>query len=195
MMAATVKGMTRFDYSVNSALLLSYVAMEKGDNVGLMVFADEIMAFLPPKRGKGQLKRIIEALYKLEPRLVEADYRQAVGYMTMKNRKRSLVVLFTDLIDEDVSRAVLTYSRGLYPVHLPLCVAMSDPALSYESTRSQGNETGFYRRAVALDLLHQREQVKSILNRGGVATLDVMPEKLTPSLITRYLTLKAKNRL
>ena len=108
MMAADIEGLSRFDHAINSALLLSYVAMEKGDRVGLMVFADEILAYIPPKRGRKQLNRIIESLYGLEPRPVEADYRRGMGYLTARNRKRSLVVLYTDLVDEEVSRSVLT---------------------------------------------------------------------------------------
>jgi uncharacterized protein (DUF58 family) len=195
MMTSKIDKITKFDYAINAALLLSYVAMDKGDNVGLMVFSNEIKVFLPPKRGKKQLNLIIESLYNLEPEMVEPDYGQAIKYLTMKNKKRSLVVFFTDLIDSDVSKAIVVYSRSLYPAHLPMCVAISEPAIFEEADQYPETIKDIYQKAVAEDIIYQREQVKTILNRGGVLTLDVPPNQLTPTLITKYLSVKSKNKL
>jgi uncharacterized protein (DUF58 family) len=195
MMTSQVNRISKFDYALNAALLLAYVAMDKGDNVGLMVFSDEIKLFLPPKRGKKQLNLIIESLYKQEPALVEPDYGKAIRYLAKKNKKRSLVVFFTDLIDIDSSKAVVLYSRSLYPNHLPMCVTMSEPIIINEADQQADDINRIFNKAVAEDLIYQREQVKSVLNRGGVITLDVPPGQLTPELITKYLSIKAKNRL
>ena len=195
MMTSRIDNISKFDYAINAALLLGYVAMEKGDNVGIMVFDEDVKTFIPCKRGKKQLHLIIESLYNQEPGMVEPDYGRAIRYLSMKNRKRSLVVFFTDLIDTDVSKAVVTYSRTLYPAHLPLCVAISDPELKEEAEVAPEDITKIYRKAVAEDLMAQREQVKTVLERGGVMTLDVPPHQLTPALITRYLSIKARARL
>ncbi|MCE1248741.1 MAG: DUF58 domain-containing protein [Firmicutes bacterium] len=195
MMTSRVNGISKLDYAMNAALLLGYVAMEKGDNVGMMVFSDDIKTFVPCKRGKKQLHLLIESLYNQEPTLVEPDYGRAIRYLSTKNRKRSLVVIFTDLIDTDVSRAIVTYSRSLYPTHLPLVVAINDPALYAEADKPAADVTEVYHRAVAEDLIAQREQVKAALHKGGVMTLDVPPSKLTPSLVEKYLSVKARARL
>jgi uncharacterized protein (DUF58 family) len=195
MMTSQIDRISKFDYALNSALLLSYVAMDKGDNVGLMVFSDEIKLFLPPKRGKKQLNLIIESLYRQEPAMVEPDYGKAIRYLAQKNNKRSLIVFFTDLIDTDSSKAVVLYSQSLYPNHLPMCVTISEPVVFQEADRLPDDPEKLFHKAVAEDLIYQREQVKSILNHGGVITLDVPPAQLTPELITRYLSIKARNRL
>ncbi|MCD4785103.1 MAG: DUF58 domain-containing protein [Candidatus Eremiobacteraeota bacterium] len=195
MMTSMINNISKFDYALNAALLLGYVAMEKGDNVGIMVFDEDINTFIPCKRGKKHLHLIIESLYKQEPKMVEPDYGHAIRYMSLKNRKRSLVVFFTDLIDTDVSKGIVTYTRALYPTHLPLCVAVSDPELFEELEIPPGSSRNIYRRAVAEDLIAQREQVKTVLQKGGVMTLDVHPKHLTPALISRYLTIKARARL
>lgn len=195
MMTSKIDGITKLDYAINAALLLGYVAMEKGDNVGVMVFSDEVKTFIPCKRGKKHLYLIIESLYKQEPQRVEPDYKRAIRYLSLKNRKRSLTVLFTDLIDTDVSRAVVKYARALYPAHLPLCAALSDPELFEASDMTPDSLRSVYKRAVAEDLILQREQVKNVLEKGGVMTLDVNPKNLTPSLIAKYLSIKARTRL
>jgi uncharacterized protein (DUF58 family) len=195
MMTTQVNKASKLDHAINAALILSYAAMEKGDNVGLMVFSSDVKSYLPPRRGKKQLSRMLESLYSVEPEMTEPDYGKAARFLAAKNRKRSLVIFFTDLIDPDVSSALVLHSRALYPAHLPLCVAISDPAINEETSQIPDNVTDVYRKATAEDLLRQREQVKTILEKGGVMTLDVPPYKLTPSLITKYLSIKAKNTL
>lgn len=195
MMTSRIDKMSKMDHAINASVLLGYVAMEKGDNVGLMLFSSDIKTYIPPGRGKKQLNHIIEALYNQEAEMVEPDYKKAFKYLLLKNKKRSLVVIFTDLIDVEVSRAVVVYSRALYPVHLPLCVAVSDPGLEAEAEKYPDTISSLYQKAVAEDLIHQRMQVKSVLERGGVLTLDVSPDQLTPALIRRYLSIKARNKL
>ncbi|MFP4499140.1 MAG: DUF58 domain-containing protein [Vulcanimicrobiota bacterium] len=195
MMTSRVDGIAKFDYALNAALMLSYIAMDRGDNVGLMVFDEDVKAYLPPGKGKKQLRLIVEALYNQHPSLVEPDYGRAIRYLSLKNRKRSLVVFFTDLIDEDVSKAIVLYTRTLYPKHLPLCVAIADPKVEEETLGNTDTIREVYSKAVAEELLQQREQVKIALQKGGVLTLDTMPKNLTPFLISRYLEVKAKNRL
>ncbi len=97
LMAPPLGEIAKLDYVINTALLLGYVAALKGDHVGLLTFADEVRAFLAPRRGKAQFQRMIEALYNVHAEAVEADHAAALSYLQRKVRRRSLVVLFTDL--------------------------------------------------------------------------------------------------
>lgn len=100
---------TRLDFTVNASLVLSYVALSKGDNVGLMAFSDKEEIYLPPRGGRGQIKRLVNTLYALKPKLIESNYRDAFTKMARIQRKRSLVIFFTDLIDPESSRALIKY--------------------------------------------------------------------------------------
>src|SRR5207245_2240170 len=82
------------------------LAIAKGDEVGLLAYADGIAGYLPPRRGKGQFRRITEELQRLEPLLTEPDHRAAFAFLRSRSARRALVVLFTDLIDEDASRGL-----------------------------------------------------------------------------------------
>ncbi|GIV98486.1 MAG: hypothetical protein KatS3mg057_3143 [Herpetosiphonaceae bacterium] len=55
-MRPPVGDIAKVDYAINAALLLSYVAMLKGDHIGLLTFADHVGSYLPPRRGKGQFQ-------------------------------------------------------------------------------------------------------------------------------------------
>ena len=93
-------GLTLLDHSLNALLMMSYVALRQGDQVGLIHFADDIDCFVPPRGGMRQMNRLLHASFDRFPRLVETRYDRAFRYLNAHCRKRSLVVLITSIIDE-----------------------------------------------------------------------------------------------
>jgi uncharacterized protein (DUF58 family) len=125
-MASRGAGLSKLDHAVNAAMLLAYVAAQQDDRIGLMAFADAILQYLAPGKGAAQLGLITQSLYALQPRLAESDYRRALLTTAQRLRQRSLIVLFTDLIDPDSSERIITHIAPLLRHHLTLCVALSD---------------------------------------------------------------------
>lgn len=187
--------LAKLDHVINTALLLSYVASLKGDHIGLLTFADEVGTYLAPKRGKSQFYRMLEALYNVQFQPVEADYARALSYLSIKNKRRSLVVVFTDLVTLDAARPLIANLARLAQRHLPLCVTISDPNITRLAGRPVRHSDTVYQRAVAEMLLDERQVVLDTLNRSGVLTLDVPADRLTVSVINTYLELKGKGRL
>ena len=100
MMTNEAAGLSLLDHALNAMLMLSYVALRQGDSVGLVSFSDEIHSYIPPRGGMRQMNRLLHASFDRFPRLVESRYDQAFRYLASHCRKRSLVVLVTNLIDE-----------------------------------------------------------------------------------------------
>jgi uncharacterized protein (DUF58 family) len=193
--AGSGQGLARLDYVINTALLLSYVASLKGDHIGMLAFADDVTSYLAPRRGKGQFYRMIESLYNVHSQPVEADYQRALSYLGFKHKRRSLVVLFTDLVTLDAARPLIANMARIARRHLPICVTISDPNISNLAGRPVSATGPLYRRAVAEMLLDERQVILDTLNRSGVLTIDVPADKLTVSVINTYLELKARGRL
>src|SRR5919199_2983552 len=126
MMAGRAGPLAKLDYAVNAALMLAHVALGCGDRVGLMVVSDDVDAYLPLGKGQAQFNQCLELLYGVEARLCHVDYRAALEQIARRCKRRSLVVFFTDLVDEETSAELVTYMRLLRPVHLPLCVTLRD---------------------------------------------------------------------
>jgi uncharacterized protein (DUF58 family) len=187
--------LARLDYVINTALLLTYVATLKGDHVGMLSFADEVGAYLAPKRGKGQFYRVLETLYNVQSEAVEADYTRALSYLSLKNRRRSLIVVFTDLVTLDSAKPLIASMARLAQRHLPLVVTISDPNVAREVGIVASDSAMLYRRAVAEMLTDERQVILDTLNRSGVLTVDVPADKLTVSVINTYLELKARGKL
>src|SRR6266511_3954368 len=163
LMRRPVRDLAKLDYAIKTALLLSYVAMLKGDHVGLLTFADDVRTYLAPKRGKGQFYHMLEALYNVQFEPVEADYGQALAYLGVKHKRRSLVVIFTDLVTLDAAKPLIVHMARLAQRHLPLCVVISDPNITRLAAQPPRDSDAVYQRAVAEMLLDERQVVLDTL--------------------------------
>lgn len=195
MMAGRLGEMTKLDFAINAALMSGYVAAAMGDRVGLLAFAQGVRCWLPPRRGRGQVFRLLEALYRLEPELVEPDYEAAFGYLALRQRRRSLVIVFTDLLDPDSSGALLRQLRALHPHHLVLCATLADAEVVGLARATPEETPQVYRKAVALQVLSDREAALAFLRQRGIQVVDAPADRLTPETINRYLQLKARSLL
>jgi uncharacterized protein (DUF58 family) len=195
LMGARVGPMTKLDYGVNAALMVSHVGGMAGDKTGALSFSSEVHAYVPPRQGRRQGMKIADALYDLAPRVIESDYDQAFGYFRLRNRKRSLVILFSDVLDALSSEALIRNLQGIAGKHLPLLVAIGDGHLAETADAVPATDEEAFRKAVAIKLLRDREAALQHLRRKGVWVLDVRPENLTVSVVNQYLELKTRNLL
>lgn len=192
MMLSPVAQMAKLDYVVNAVLLLAYVATGKGDLVGMMTFADEVNHFLRPRQGRGQFYRMLEMLYAVKASAVEPDYRKALSYLALKQRKRSLVVIFTDLSGGISIQSLVQQTSMLARSSLPLVVTISDPDIQTAARQIPDDSLAVYQRAAASQLLDERQVALDTLRRQGVLTLDVPANQISTAVINRYLELKGK---
>ncbi|HSB01032.1 MAG TPA: DUF58 domain-containing protein [Anaerolineales bacterium] len=195
MMQSPVADIAKLDYVVNAVLLLTYVATGKGDRVGMLSFADDVMHYLSPRQGRGQFYRMLELLYALEPQPVEPNYRKALAYLAVKQRRRALVVVFTDLTGGASLNSLVAQMSMLARSSLPLLVTISDPDVVDASQMKPNDSLGVYQRAAASQLLDERRVVLDSLRQRGVLTLDVPANQLSMSVINRYLELKGRMQL
>jgi uncharacterized protein (DUF58 family) len=192
MMSSTLGALTKLDYAVNTALMLSYVAIAKGDEVGLLGFADGVRAYVPPRRGRRQFLRLTEDLRRLEVTTTEPDYRAAFEFLRAKTARRAFVVLFTDLVDEEASRALVASVTRLAGNNLVLCCLLQDPQLAEIAAREPASSIELYERVVATDVRESRLRALAVLRRRGVHSIDVPAERLSVATIQRYLELKKR---
>jgi uncharacterized protein (DUF58 family) len=192
MMSSTLGDLTKLDHAVNTALMLAYVATSKGDEVGLLGFADGVRSYLPARRGHRQFLRVTEELRRIESTTTESDHRAAFEFLRARTARRALVVLFTDLVDEEASRGLVAAITRLAGNNLVLCCALADPQLAEVAARSPASSTELYERVVANEVLEARAKALAILRQRGVHTIDVPAERLTVAVIQRYLELKKR---
>jgi uncharacterized protein (DUF58 family) len=187
--------LTKLDRALNTALLLAHVASQRGDRVALLAYADDVRAFVPPQRGRRALLTTVQALYNLSAEPVEPDHGRAFGFLAQRNLRRSLVVLFTDLMDRESSSVLAAHVLRAARQHLVVCVTLADPNLRRPAEQRPSDGRGLYEKMVAQQLLDDRTAVLASLAARGVLTVDTDAESLNPRLIATYLELKQRGRV
>ncbi|GAB4231860.1 MAG: DUF58 domain-containing protein [Elainellaceae cyanobacterium] len=195
LMTAQVQGLARFDWGLNATLALALAGLKRGDRVGVGVFDRYMHLWLPPERGQHQLSKLVERLTPIEPTLLEPDYLGAVTMVMNQHSRRALVVLITDLVDKTASSELLLSMMRLTPRYLPFCVTLRDPQVDAQANQLTTNINNSYTRAVALDLLSQRQVALASLKQKGVLILDAPANQISKQLVDRYLALKVRNQL
>jgi uncharacterized protein (DUF58 family) len=129
------------------------------------------------------------------PELVESRYDDAFLHLASHCKKRSLVVLITNIIDEVNSHQVQSYLGTLVGKHLPLGVLLRDHQLFSVADAPHTGDASLFRSAAAAEILSWRHQVLRDLEHKGVLALDVFPEDMTAPLVNSYLQIKARHLL
>ncbi|MEJ2237316.1 MAG: DUF58 domain-containing protein [Gemmatimonadales bacterium] len=195
LLTAEVSGESRMEHAGRAALWLAFAAYRHDDNVGVMVLGDEVMHYVAPQRGKRGLRQVLDVLAVAESRLVEPDYPSAFRYLALRNRKRALTILFTDVIDRTASEALVVHIGSLRPRHLPLVVTLRNPELDRVADSRPATVSHAYRKAAAEELLAARDSALAQMRRAGAIVLDVSPDKASSTVVEKYLELKRLGRI
>ena len=192
-MAAQDAALSHFDYVLNAALLLAYVGVRQGDAVGFMTMSGEERWFAP-RKSAATVSAILNRVYDLRPTLHTTDYYGAAVGLMKRLRKRALVVVLSNLRDEDDD--TLAPALGLLQSrHLVLFASLREAILS----RALGARVTDFERALthaaAAEYLQKRELAFRRLERGGAVCLDVEPDQLPIALVNRYIDIKRSGRL
>lgn len=193
LMTQRIGGQERLDYALTAALLLADVAALHGDLVGLLVFSDRVTQYIPPSRAS--LSRMADALGDVHAKMVEPNYPAAFTYLAHQLRRRSLLVMFTDIIDTRASSALVAHLGRAAERHLPIAVALRNPELEEAAALAVHDEADVFRRAAAEELLQARATALAAMQRAGVLVADTRPGDAVPAAVNRYLDVKRRGLL
>jgi uncharacterized protein (DUF58 family) len=192
LMGEPLAGIPKLDHAVNAALLLAYVALKTGDRVGFCAFDESVRAFVEPRGGVATIRRLEERSAALAYSTVETNFTLGLTNLLSRLDRRSLVVLFTDFVDSITAELMLENVGRLSRRHLVLFVALRDTGLDAIERARPDSSRALHRAVAAGDLVREREVVLRRLERLGVLTIDVAPDRLSSRLINRYLEVKRR---
>jgi uncharacterized protein (DUF58 family) len=194
-MAGKVDGRRKLDHAVDAALRVAKVSLEEGDLVGVLAFASDVRAFLPPRKGREHLRLITETLYRAEAALEESDYGRAFDIAFARQTRRSLVVLFTDLVDPDASGTLLKRTLALRPKHLPIVASLLDEQLQAAATGVPETTQDAYARQAAARLEDEYRRTAVTLRNAGSLVVRAPARGFSAAAINTYLHVKARGLL
>jgi uncharacterized protein (DUF58 family) len=162
----------------------------------MISFSDRIHNFTPVRPGVRHINRLLHASFNQRAEYVESRYDEAFLYLRNQCRKRSLVILITNVIDEINAMQIRQYLGKLTGQHLPLGVLLRDHGLfSAIEDPDFENRDSLFLASAAVEVLNWRQQAIRDLKHQGVLVLDTFPEQLTASVVNQYLDIKARHLL
>ena len=115
------------EIAIESCALLAFSAIKNNDKVGLIIFTDQIEKFIPPKKGKSHVQRVIrELLYYSDPSNVKGrgtDIAAALEYLNRITTRRSVVFLVSDFINADYEKDLQIANKR----HDMVAISITDP--------------------------------------------------------------------
>jgi uncharacterized protein (DUF58 family) len=190
LMASPLGDRTRLDAAVDAAVAVALVADVLGDRAGVLAFDREVRRRLSPRRAGGH--GVIRALLDLEPRAEEPDYELA--FRTVEGAKRSLMLIFCDLLEETAAKPLADAVPVLSRRHAVTVATVRDPDLDAVLATEPASPHDVGAQAVALDVLGARTRVAHMLRRAGAQVVEAPADRLAAACVTAYLRDKARGR-
>lgn len=185
-------GLSLLDYSINSALVLSNIALLKHDKTGLITYSHRIGTTLPAEKSTNQLKKILHALYAEKPQNLEGNYD--LLYRSVKNviKSRSLIMLFLNFESSYAMERALPILQKINKQHLLVVMIFENTELKTYTHQKAEFVSDIYAQTIALKLTMEKKQIVSKLRKYGIQTILSRPEDLSINVVNKYLELKAK---
>lgn len=192
-MRALENNLSYFDYALNALLMTSYIALDKGDAVGVMSFSGE-PSWLPPVKGKASVNTLLNHLYDLHTSTLSSDYVAAAEDLMLRHRKRSLVVLLSNLREEDQSDLIQAVEI-LRRTHLVMVVGLREQLLQNSQMIGDGKQDDLLLYGGVKHFEQGRARLLALLKAKGVSIVDANNKNLHIQLTNEYLRLKRIGRI
>jgi uncharacterized protein (DUF58 family) len=193
--AGQVASVSRLEHALDAAIAVADLASRVGDHVGALAFGHEVTAFVEPRGGTTQSRRILELLFDLEPGLLAPNYPRAFGTLLGRHRRRSWLALFTDLSETSVLEPLLRAVPVLAARHLLVVASVRDPEVESLAAAAPRTSEEAFDKAAAAGFLTWRDAAAARLRSLGVTVIDAPPGHLAAAVADEYLRVKAAGRL
>ena len=186
---------TKLDCAVDAALILARVALQSGDRCGMGLYDNAVRGYLPPVSGASSLHALTDSVFAVQSDFRESDFGPMFATLQSRQSKRSLIVVLSDVSDEETSQQFRASLARLVRRHVVLFAALRTPLLNRILTEPVETMVDGAKKAVTFRLLRERQLALQSLRHGGVFVLDVEPNQLTVPLVNQFIDLRQRNLL
>ncbi len=188
-------GLKLLDYALNSSLAFSNIALKKNDKVGLVDFSNKAGNFLTAQAKKTYLNNILEALYNIDTKFLDADYGVLQSLVKRKITHRSLLMLYTNFEHISALHRQLPYLLAIAKKHVLVVIFFENTELKSLSNSEAKNLSEIVDQTIAQQFEFDKKVMVRELQQRGIQTILTAPEDLTINTINKYLEIKARGLL
>lgn len=194
-MKMSFEGLSLLDYSINSSLAFSNVALKKKDRVGMMAFSKDLEVFLKANSRLSQLNRIMESLYNLNPGFLDSDFSYLYSRLRKNVPNRSLVMLYTNFEHISALKRQLPSLKAIARKHLLVVIFFENTEVLKLTETAPINTTESAHQTMAEQFAHDKNLMVAELQKHGIHALLTKPKELSVNAINKYLEIKARGLL
>ncbi len=188
-------GLTLLDHSINSSLVITNTALLKYDRAGLLTFSDKIGSHIQAERTPGQLKKVLELLYRQKTKFLESNF-ELLHYSIQKNIKgRSLLFLFTNFESQYSLQRALPVLRKISQRHLLVVIFFHNTSFDKINAKHADNLKEVYLKTITQKFAEEKKRMVQELRQYGIQTILTTPEQLSIDTINKYLEMKSRGMI
>ncbi len=189
------EGMKLVDYAINATLVISNIALKKGDKAGMFSFSDRISNQVMAQKRASQMNLILETLYNLDTDFKESDFSRLYIDVKRKITNRSLLLLYTNFETLDALHRQLPYLQAIAKNHLLVVILFENTELKEMLTEEVDTTREIFDKTIAEKFVYEKKLIVNELNKYGIQTILTEPQHLTVNTINKYLEIKARGLL
>lgn len=191
-MLAEANGVTKLDHVLDAALLFMHAVEVAGDQLGLMVYADRLIHFIPPKRGRGQISLILKTIHDIVAQPLESNHRAAFHTLAARWKRRALMVVFTEVESPEEASPLLAALEQQRHRHLWFIARVKDPGLKAKVASELARPEDYYKRAAAFWYDEKRDRAAQMIHARYPDHVDAEPQDLAAALVNHYIDAKLR---
>lgn len=195
MMGAELKKGNRLEKALEAALTVAAAALQKGDYVSVLAFSKEIKVYVPAAKGMAHLQTILQAIYNVKVDAAESNYAAVLQYLEMVQKKRSLLLLFSDVHTFLHEESALVYLKRLRKRHLFFMVGVEDQILVKRTKEAPTDVQAAMLKSIAQQQLLFKKREKNKWEKQGLQMIEAREEKLAVTAVSHYIEIMNQNLL
>jgi len=188
-------GLSLLDHSINSALVMSNIALLKDDKAGLITFSDKLGSTLKAEKSNKQLRAILEALYKEKERKTDANYELMFYAVRKLISSRSLLMFYTNFESIYSLERVLPVLRKINRHHLLVVIFFVNTEILKMAEKECKTLEDIYHQTIARNFIEEKYKMVNELKKFGIHSILTKPEDLNVNTINKYLELKSRGMI
>ncbi|WP_111671947.1 DUF58 domain-containing protein [Algoriphagus litoralis] len=185
-------GLSLLDYSINSSLAFTNIALKNGDKAGLATFSDHIGSTCEANHRPTQLQTVMELLYNIKTGFPESDFGELYSWARKRLGQKSLLMIYTNFEHAGAMRRQLPFLKALSKHHLVLVVIFENYLLEDFAEESATTLSEIVEKTIASKFVYDKRLIAKELNRHGIQTILCPPQQLSIQTINKYMEIKAK---
>lgn len=189
------EGLKLVDYAINATLVISNIALKKGDKAGMFSFSSKVDNQVMAQKRASQMNLILETLYNLDTDFRESDFSRLYIDIKRKITQRSLLLLYTNFETLDALHRQLPYLQAIAKNHLLVVIFFENTELTSMLDAKVEDTQDIFTKTIAEKFAYEKKLIVNELNKFGIQTILTKPQQLTVNTINKYLEIKARGLL